>query len=171
MGAGSAGGISGTSGLSLVQRRMVGHGALILLVGMLAGIGLLASLLGGMEIWPGTILPFHLPGTTDAWVRTHLGGMLNAFMIMVAALVLPVVGFDTLGARKISWMLVGTGWANTLFYWAALFSPNRALTFGDNRFGSSNLAAVLGLAPALLFTLVSLIAVAMLVRQAFSTRS
>jgi hypothetical protein len=160
--------MSASTGLNAVQRSMVGHGALILVVGMLAGVGLLASLLGGMEVWPGTILPFHLPGSTDAWVRTHLGGMLNAILIMVVALVLPVVGFDAPGARKISWMLVGTGWANTLFYWAALLSPNRALTFGDNRFGSSNLAAVLGLAPALLFTLVSLVAVAMLARQAFA---
>jgi hypothetical protein len=160
--------MSEAPGLHGIQRRMVGHGALILLIGMLAGVGLLASLLGGMEVWPGTILPFHLPGSTDAWVRTHLGGMLNAFLVMVAALVLPVVGFDAQGARKISGMLVGTGWANTLFYWAALLSPNRALTFGDNRFGSANLAAVVGLAPALVFTVVSVVAVAMLARQAFA---
>ena len=44
-----------------LQRRMIGHAALILLVGMLAGIGLLVSLLGGMEVWPGNILPLHLP--------------------------------------------------------------------------------------------------------------
>jgi hypothetical protein len=154
--------------MNAIQRPMIGHAALILLVGMLAGVGLLTSLLGGMEVWPGTIVPFHLPGTTDGWVRTHLGGMLNAFLIMIAALVLPVVGFDAQSARKISWMLVGTGWANTLFYWAALLSPNRALTFGDNRFGGSNLAAVLGLAPALLFTVVSIVAVIMLARQAFA---
>lgn len=155
--------------LTGVQRKMIGHAALILLVGMLAGVGLLVSLLGGMEVWPGTILPLQLPGKTDAWVRTHIGGMLNAFLIMLAALVLPVLGFDAGGARRLSWMLVGTGWANTLFYWAAIFSPNRALSFGDNRFGGASLAAVLGLAPALLFTVVSLVAVAMLARKAFSS--
>ncbi len=160
--------MSAAAGLNPLRRSMVGHGALILLIGMLAGVGLLVSLLGGMEVWPGTIWPLHLPGATDAWVRTHLGGMLNGILIMVVALVLPVVGFDVSGARKISWMLVGTGWANTLFYWAALLSPNRALTFGDNRFGVTNLAAVLGLAPALLFTVVSIVAVAMLARQAFA---
>lgn len=160
--------MSAATGLNGMQRRMVGHGALILLIGMLAGVGLLVSLLGGVEVWPGTLLSFHLPGATDAWVRTHLGGMLNGILIMVVAAVLPMVGFDVPGGQRVSWMLVGTGWANTLFYWAALLSPNRALTFGDNRFGASNLAAVLGLAPALLFTLVSIVAVATLARQAFA---
>lgn len=150
-----------------IQRRMIGHAAVILLIGMLAGVGLLVSLLGGLEVWPGAILPLQIPGPTDAWVRTHLGGMLNAFLIMIAALILPVVGFDLRGGQRLSWMLVGTGWANTLFYWAALLSPNRALTLGDNRFGPSNLAAVIGLAPALLFTVVSIIAVVLLARQAF----
>jgi len=160
--------MSAATGLHGVQRRMVGHGALILLIGMLAGVGLLVSLLGGLEVWPGTLLPFQLPGATDAWVRTHLGGMLNGILIMVVAAVLPMVGFDASAGQRVSWMLVGTGWANTLFYWAALLSPNRALTFGDNRFGTSNLAAVLGLAPALVFTLVSIVAVAVLARQAFA---
>lgn len=150
-----------------IQRRMIGHGAIIILVGMLAGVGLLLSLLGGLEVWPGTLVPIQIPGTTDAWVRTHLGGMLNGFLLILAALTLPVVGFDVRGAGRLCWMLVGTGWTNTLFYWAALLSSNRALTFGDNRFGSSSLITVIGLAPALLFTVVSIVAVILLARQAF----
>src|SRR5260370_39143572 len=148
------------------QRRMVGRAALILRIGMLAGAGLLSSLIGGVEWWPGKTMPLHLPGSTDAWVRTHLGGMLNAFLIMLAALALPVVGFDVPGGRRLGWMCVGTGWANTLFYWSAMFAPNRALSFADNRFGASNLFTVIGLAPALLFTLVSIAAVALLAYQA-----
>ena len=37
--------------LTGVQRWMIGHAALILLIGMLAGVGLLVSLLGGVEVW------------------------------------------------------------------------------------------------------------------------
>lgn len=150
-----------------IQRSMIGHGAVVLLIGMLAGVGLLASLLGGLEVWPGTVLPFQVPGSTDAWVRTHLGGLLNAFLIMLVALTLPVLGFHARRARHLGWMLVGTGWANTLFYWAALLSPNRALSFGDNRLGASTLSAIVGLAPALTFTVVSIVAVLLLARQAF----
>lgn len=153
--------------LAGVQRRMIGHAALILLIGMLAGVGLLVSLLGGVEIWPGSLLPVKLAGPTDAWVRAHLGGMLNAFLIILVALVLPLLGFDTSSARRLSWMFVGTGWANTLFYWAALFSSNRALTFGDNRFGAASPLAVLGLAPALVFVILSVVAVGILARQAW----
>ncbi|WP_199203047.1 hypothetical protein [Paraburkholderia madseniana] len=149
-----------------IQRRMIGHAALILLIGMLAGAGLLVSLVGGLEWWPGKTMPLHLPISTDAWVRTHLGGMLNAFLIMLAALAMPVVGFDVPGGRRLGWMFVGTGWANTVFYWAAMFAPNRALSFADNRFGSSNLFTVIGLAPALLFTLVSIVAVVLLAYRA-----
>jgi hypothetical protein len=153
--------------LKHIQRRMVGHASVILLIGMLAGIGLLVSLLGGLEIWPGFILPLQLPGSSDAWVRTHIGGMLNAFMIMLVALVLPIVDFEEANAYRMSWMLIGTGWANTLFYWAAIFAPNRALTFGDNAFGPANLASILGLAPSLLFAVISIIAVVQLARQAW----
>ncbi len=69
------------------------------------------------------ILPLATPGAADAWVRTHIGGML----IMLVTLLLPVVGFDAKGARRVNWMLVGTGWASIVFYSAAVFAPNRAL--------------------------------------------
>jgi len=54
-----------------------------------------------------------------------------------------------------------------LFYAAALFAPNRALTFVDNALGAANVASVIGLSPALLFAVVSIIVVGMLARQAF----
>ena len=157
-----------SNGLVAIQRRMIGHAALILLVGMIAGVGLMGGLLGGFEVWPGTILQVHVPGPTEAWVRAHLGGMLNALLIFVVALSIPVLGFDVHGGSRIASMLIGTGWANSLFYWAALLSPNRALTFGDNRFGSSSLISILGLLPALLFSAISIYAVIWVARRAFA---
>jgi hypothetical protein len=149
------------------QRRMVGHGALMLLVAMVAGLGLLVSVLGGIEIWPGRVLPLEVPGAPAGWVRTHVGGILNALLVMVVALLLPGLGFQDRAARRTALLIVGTGWANTLFYWAAMWAPNRALTFGDNRLGSASWIGAIGLAPALVFVLMSIVAVAAIARQAW----
>jgi hypothetical protein len=150
-----------------VQRGMIGHAMLILLIGLFAGVGLLVSLIGGLEVWPGVLARFEIPGGSDAWVRLHLGQMLNAFLILLVALVLPILDFPPRSERRVARLSVGVGWANTIFYLAALLAPNRALTFGDNRLGSANLASVVGLAPALLFALVSIFVVVVLARQAF----
>jgi hypothetical protein len=150
-----------------LQKRLIGHAALMLLMAMLAGVGLLVSVIGGLELWPGHILSLNLPSNPAGWVRTHVGGTLNAMLVMVIALLLPGLGFADAPARRIGLFMVGTGWANTLFYWAAMWAPNRALTFGDNRQGASNLASVIGLAPALLLVVLSMIAVAMIARQAW----
>jgi|SRR6516164_5424848 len=152
------------------ERRLVAHAALILLIAMLAGVGLLMCVLGGLELWPGHFLPLTVPSTPSGWVRTHVGGMLNAILMLVVALLIPGLAFSEKQARRVANFLIGTGWANTLFYWAAMWAPNRALTFGDNRLGPSNLWSVIGLAPALLFVFFSLIAVAMVARQAWSTK-
>lgn len=150
------------------QCRMVGHGAVVLLIGMIAGVGLLISLLGGIELIPGRILEFSLFGSPESWVRTHIGGMLNGMLIMLVAVLVHAMAVEDKPARQLFWMLVGTGYANTLFYWAALFAPNRALSVADNRFGESNLASIIGLVPALVFVLISLFAVFVLAREAFS---
>jgi hypothetical protein len=150
-----------------LQKRIIGHAALMLFVAMLAGAGLLMSVLGGLELWPGRILPIDVPSNPAGWVRTHVGGILNAMLVMLIALLLPGLGFAERSARRVGLFMVGTGWANTLFYWAAMWAPNRALSFGDNRLGASNSAAALGLAPALVFVLLSLVAVAMVARQAW----
>lgn len=150
-----------------VQRGMIGHAMLILLVGLFAGVGLLVSLVGGLELWPGVLTRIDISGESDAWVRLHLGQMLNAFLILLVSLVLPILAFSPRMERRIAGLIVGVGWANTVFYIAALFAPNRALTFGDNRLGSANFASAIGLAPALVFALVSIWVVAVMARQAF----
>lgn len=153
--------------LPALQRRMIGHAACVLLLAMVAGVGLLVSVLGGLELWPGHILPLTAPGNSAGWVRTHVGGILNALMVMAVALALPVLDMPERRARRVGAWLVGTAWANTLFYWAAMWAPNRALSFGDNRWGAANLASWIGLAPALVYVLLSLVAVATIARHAW----
>ncbi len=89
-----------------IQRRMIGHAALILFIGMLAGFGLLVSLIGGIELIPGTVIPISIFGGTDAWVRAHTGGILNALLILGVALALPLLRFQVQAAGRIKWMIV-----------------------------------------------------------------
>lgn len=150
------------------QRRMIAHGAIVILIALASGFGLVMSLIGGFEIFPGTILSFDIPGDASAWARAHVGGILNGLFVIAVALATHAMALPGNVASRLYWMLVGTGYANTLFYWGALFAPSRALTFGDNRLGETNIAGILGFGPALVFAIVAMIAMLILIRQGFS---
>jgi hypothetical protein len=150
------------------QRRMVAHGAVIILIALAAGFGLVISLIGGFEVFPGTIIEFGFPGDPGAWARTHAGGIMNGLLVIAGALVIHAMELPQKTGSRLFWMLVGTGYANTVFYWGALFAPSRAVTFGDNRLGETNLAGVLGFAPALVFAFITMIAMVILIRHGFS---
>lgn len=149
------------------ERRMIGHGAVVTIFGLLAGFGLTMSLIGGFEIFPGKILEFELPGDASAWARTHAGGLLNGILIIVVALVIHAMRPPENLSNRLYWMIVGTGYANTIFYWAGMLSQTRALTFGDNRFGETSIAGVVGLVPALVFAFVTTWAFILLAKEAF----
>lgn len=153
-----------------LHRSMIGHGLIILLIGMILGVGLLASLLGGMEIIPGSIIAFDVPGDPAAWVRAHIGAMLNGMLIILIALLIITLKLSLRMAGHLRWMLVGTGYANTLFYLASMLAPNRALSFADNRFGEANVFTLVGLVPTLIFVVVSIVAVSMLIYHVFSDK-
>ncbi|MGB0220143.1 MAG: styrene-oxide isomerase StyC [Sinimarinibacterium flocculans] len=150
------------------SRRMLGHGAVVMLIGLIAGFGLIMSLIGGFEVFPGKILNFEVPGDASAWARTHLGGITNGMMVILFALFMHVAALPQRQAGQLYWMLVGTGYANTAFYWGGLLSPSRALTIGDNPHGESTIFGVLGFLPALVFAIVLLIAMVIVIRWAFS---
>ena len=147
---------------------MIGHGAIVMLFGLAAGFGLAMSLVGGFEVFPGTILHFELPGDSRAWARTHIGGLMNGLLVMVGALVIHAMQMSDQTNRHLAWMLVGTGYANTIFYWFGLLAANRALTFGDNRHGETDLFGVIGLLPAFVFAFVTMIAMVIIARHAFA---
>lgn len=150
------------------QRRMIAHGAIVILIALASGFGLVMSLIGGFEIFPGIILSFEIPGDARAWARAHAGGILNGLLVMAGAFATHAMALPQATASRLYWMLVGTGYANTVFYWGALFAPSRALTFGDNRLGETNLAGILGFGPALVFAIVTMIAMVILIRHGFS---
>ncbi|MAA75987.1 MAG: hypothetical protein CMN28_14915 [Salinisphaeraceae bacterium] len=148
---------------------MVGHGSIIMLIALAAGFGLTASLLGGLEFIPGIITQFEIPGSPEAWARTHAGGLLNGIMVLAVAGVLAGMQAGEKLSRQMFWMVAGAGYANTIFYWMALVSENRAISFADNRHGETSIFAVIGLAPAFIFAVVLMVAFFLLMREAFSS--
>jgi len=149
------------------QVSMVGHGSVIMLFGLLSGIGLTIKLIGGIEIFPTILLEFELPSTDRAWARAHAGGLMNGFMVLLVAVLMWAMKLPEALERKMFWMIAGAGYANTLFYWGGMLAPSRALTFGDNRLGENNIWGILGVAPAFVFTFISIYAFFLLMRHAF----
>lgn len=156
---------------SELQRKMAGHGILMILCTLLFGVGLWMNLVGGFEIVPGYILHFDVPGTPDGWRRAHTGPALNGMMVIAVALVLPMVGFPEKTASRLGWIIVGDGWANVGFYLFGNFTPNRGLSFGPNRFGAADVFSTLALGPAYLFGVLAIGALFMIGMQAFKATS
>lgn len=152
-------------------RKMVGHGAIVLFIGLAAGFGLVMSLIGGFEVFPGSIANFDIPGDSRAWARAHIGGITNGMLVILFGLFVHAAQLPARTAGQLYWMLVGTGYANTVFYWGGLFSPSRALTVGDNRLGESNILGILGFLPAFVFAVVLMVAMVIVARWAFSKQA
>ena len=149
-------------------KNMIGHSAVVIFIALLAGWGLAMSLIGGFEIFPGSILAFEIPGDSSAWARAHTGGLLNGLLVLAFAWVLSSLNLDERKSFHIWWMIVGTAYANTIFYWAGILAPNRAITAGSNRLGEASFAGIVGFLPAAVFALVLMVAMVIVARAAFS---
>ena len=145
---------------STLQRRMSGHGILMIFCTLLFGVGLWVNLVGGFEIVPGHIIEFQIPGTPAGWARAHAGPALNGMMVIAVALVLPMLDFTPKTAKLLGAIIVGDGWANVIFYLFSNFSANRGLSFGPNRFGGGDVYSAIALAPAYLFGVLAMGALA-----------
>lgn len=150
-----------------LQRLMIGNGILILFMSLVAGMGLWISLMGGFEFIPGTVTHFSIPGTPDGWAKAHRGTPMNALMVFAVALILPGLGFTQRIQARLGWIIVGTGWANTVFYFFANFSQNRGLTFGSNQFGPGSIESFIALAPAYFFGVLSMGGLLWMARKTF----
>lgn len=155
-----------TDTLNRLQRTMAGHGILMIFCTLLFGVGLWMNLVGGFELVPGYIIHFNLPGTPESWARAHTGPALNGMMVIAVAFVLPVLKFSEKKSARLGWIIVLDGWANVIFYLASNFNQNRSLSFGDNKFGPSNIFSTIGLAPAYLFGVLALGALFVIGREA-----
>jgi styrene-oxide isomerase len=150
-----------------LQRKMAGHGILMIFCTLLFGVGLWMHLVGGFEIVPGYILHFTVPGTPEGWARAHAGPALNGMMVIAVAFVLPMLDFSEKAANRLGWIIVADGWSNVGFYFFGNFTPNRGLSFGDNRFGAGDIFSALALGPAYLFGVLAMVALAIIGLKAF----
>jgi styrene-oxide isomerase len=145
---------------------MVGHGILQIFCTLLFGVGYWMKLVRGFEVVPGRIVKFDLPGTEEGWQRAHTGPALNGLMVIGTALAMPFVQLKEQTLKRLGWIVVLDGWSNTLFYFFGNFAPSRALSFGENRHGKSNIFGIIALAPAYLFGVLGLWALGRLGRGA-----
>ena len=130
-------------------RNMIGHSAVVIFIALLAGWGLAMSLIGGLEIFPGNILAFEIPGNSSAWARAHTGGLLNGLLVLAFAWVLSSLNLDEKKSFHIWWMIVGTAYGNTVFYWAGILAPNRAFLRAPTEWGKLVWQVLLAIYPPL----------------------
>ncbi len=154
-----------------LQRIMLGHGMLVVLVAMMAGFMLMFSLLGGFEIWPGRTLEFAVYGTAEGWVRAHSGGAMNGLLVIAMALALPKLNLSERMQKWTAYGFVYVAWSFTLFYWFGNAAGNRALSIGDNVFGASDIFGVLGFLPGLPSVVIVVVLLAVAAKAVLSDRS
>ncbi len=130
-----------------LQQIMFGHGLLVILAAMLAGFMLMFNLLGGIEIWPGTIVGIPMYGTADGWVRAHTGGALNGVLVIIIALALPKLNLGEFAQKFTAYGLIYCAWTFTLFYWLGNASSNRGLSIGPSALGEPDLIGLIAFLP------------------------
>lgn len=130
-----------------LQQLMFGHGLIVILAAMLAGFMLMFNLLGGIEVWPGTIIEIPMYGTADGWVRAHTGGALNGVLVIIVALALPKLKLGEFAQKFTAYGLIYSAWTFTLFYWLGNASSNRGLSIGASPLGEPDLIGLLAFLP------------------------
>ena len=158
---------SSDADLRSLELRMIGHGAAVVVVALVAGIGLLFALLEQVEIWPMPGIDIQIPGSVRGWQAAHVGGLLNGVMVAVFALCLGRVGVTAGRARWVALGLIYTAWANTAFYWFGNWAPNRGLSGGANVHGEGSAMGLLAYFPAATATVVTLACAAVISASAF----
>ena len=147
--------------------RVIGHGMIVLFVGLIAGVMLVFSLLEAIALWPLPGIAAEIPGSSRGWQAAHVGGILNGVMMGVIGLLMTHLKLDGRDARWTMWGAMIMGWGNTLFYWAGNFAANRGLSAGDTPFGEGDLAGVLAYLGGGVAMIVTFVFVFLLARAAF----
>ena len=116
-----------------LRRRLVGHGALLILAGGVIGFGFLFFLIGEIRLWPipGKI-SYQMPGSLKAWRMSHLEAIINGAILWITAAVLPLMPVSAVGARRVSNGLIVVAWTFVLGSLCdALFVNSRGLVESD----------------------------------------
>lgn len=145
------------------SNRLVKHGVAAMIVALLAGFGLIFSMLGGVSLSPLPVFfELSIPGDPAGWRAVHVGTLMNGLMAILLGVVITRYRLGETASAVVSWGVIIAVWGNFLFYLFGMFAPNHALTVGDNRLGESNLASLIAFFPALLGAITLLLALVVL---------
>ena len=151
------------------QAILVGHGALVLCFGLVAGFAFTFHLLGELSLWPfpGT-WPVQIPGDAARWRGAHVGGITNGLMAIAVGMALPIAALDARQERWVTWGIVWAIWGNVVFYVAnALGAPNHGLSVGANRLGPGGVLGMIGFFGAYPAAFIAPVMLVLLARGAF----
>ena len=113
-----------------LQRTMIGHGALVFLVGLLTGVPFVLYLTGDFPF--GDLLSFeiNIPGDVRGWRMAHMEGILNGMLVILIASVIPVLEMPAKSQKLVGWAVIVAAWGNMI---ASVLGPLfgvRGLYFG-----------------------------------------
>ncbi|WP_171210246.1 MULTISPECIES: hypothetical protein [unclassified Ruegeria] len=155
----------------LHANRLIKHGILVMIIGLICGFGLTFSILGQISLSPiPLVIDYQMPGTTAAWARMHTGCLMNGIMLLAVAALYPRFVLTTRQEAGISKGLVFVAWANVLFYIFGAFSPNRGLALSETPAGGANWASFIAYIPAVIAAVLLLIILARLLMALPSKR-
>src|SRR5262245_40733757 len=116
-----------------LEARMIAHGALVFLVGLLAGFPFAFFELGKIALWP---IPGELavsrPGVVRGWRMAHLEGILNGLTLIGVAAAMPKVRLSRRERATVGWLLIVTAWGNTIASVIGPLTGGRGLEFGGS---------------------------------------
>lgn len=123
---------------------MIGHGALVLTVGLLIGFVFAFNLIEEISLWPFGTFDVRIPGDPVRWRAFHLGAITNGLMILGIGLSMPHLSLAKRSESFVCWSLVVAVWGNVGFYlFSALGASGRGLSMGVNKFGGGDLLSQL----------------------------
>ena len=114
-----------------LRSRLIAHGALVFLAGLLAGFPFAFFELGKIALWP---LPgevaVSLPGDVRAWRMAHLEGILNGLTLFAVAALWHHLRLRPGEQSFLFWALLVTAWGNVVASLLGPMSGGRGLEFG-----------------------------------------
>lgn len=153
------------------SRRVIAHGMLVLLLGLVAGVGLIFALLGGVGLWPIPVFEMTIPGSVRGWQAAHVGGLMNGIFMAVVALLMTYLGLEGRDEKWTQWGAIIMGWGNTAFYIGGNFSQNRGLSAGATPFGDTDLFGVIAFLGGGIAMFVTFVFVVILARAALRPKA
>jgi hypothetical protein len=120
--------------LKPLRRLLIGHGALMILVGGVIGFGFLFFLMGEISLWPipGRI-DYQMPGTYDAWRMAHMEAIVNGAILWIVAAVLQHLPFTVAGSRRAVYGMLVIAWSIVIASSLdPLFPDSRGLAASDS---------------------------------------